>query len=63
MGGTLVTRNQISIDHRYADGWHISQLIKPFKAYLQDPAAYEPAPERGKETPAVEPREAAGSAG
>jgi pyruvate dehydrogenase E2 component (dihydrolipoamide acetyltransferase) len=32
-----------TIDHRYADGWHISQLIKPFKAYLHDPAAFEPA--------------------
>jgi pyruvate dehydrogenase E2 component (dihydrolipoamide acetyltransferase) len=31
-----------TIDHRYADGWHISQLIKPFKAYLADPQAYEP---------------------
>jgi pyruvate/2-oxoglutarate dehydrogenase complex dihydrolipoamide acyltransferase (E2) component len=33
-----------TIDHRYADGWHISQLIKPFKAYLADPAAFEPVP-------------------
>ena len=33
-----------TIDHRYADGWHISQLIKPFKAYLTDPAAFEPVP-------------------
>jgi pyruvate/2-oxoglutarate dehydrogenase complex dihydrolipoamide acyltransferase (E2) component len=31
-----------TIDHRYADGWHISQLIKPFKAYLNDPAGLEP---------------------
>jgi pyruvate/2-oxoglutarate dehydrogenase complex dihydrolipoamide acyltransferase (E2) component len=31
-----------TIDHRYADGWHISQLIKPFTAYLRDPAAFEP---------------------
>ena len=31
-----------TIDHRYADGWHISQLIKPFKAYMTDPAAFEP---------------------
>src|SRR6266496_4175053 len=31
-----------TIDHRYADGWHISQLLKPFKAYLSDPAAFEP---------------------
>jgi pyruvate/2-oxoglutarate dehydrogenase complex dihydrolipoamide acyltransferase (E2) component len=33
-----------TIDHRYADGWHISQLIKPFKAYLTDPSAFEPVP-------------------
>jgi pyruvate dehydrogenase E2 component (dihydrolipoamide acetyltransferase) len=31
-----------TIDHRYADGWHISQLIKPFKEYLWNPAAHEP---------------------
>jgi len=30
-----------TIDHRYTDGWHISQLIKPFKAYVADPQAYE----------------------
>jgi 2-oxoacid dehydrogenases acyltransferase (catalytic domain) len=32
-----------TIDHRYADGWHISQLIKPFKAYMEDPERFEPA--------------------
>lgn len=32
-----------TIDHRYADGWHISQFIKPVRAYLADPAAFEPA--------------------
>jgi pyruvate dehydrogenase E2 component (dihydrolipoamide acetyltransferase) len=32
-----------TIDHRYADGWHISQLLRPFRAYLADPAAFEPA--------------------
>jgi hypothetical protein len=46
--GQVVVRPVISltatIDHRYADGWHISQLIKPFRAYLQDPAAFEPDP-------------------
>ncbi len=31
-----------TIDHRYADGWHISQLIKPFKAYMNDPMLFEP---------------------
>lgn len=33
-----------TIDHRYADGWHISQLLKPFRAYMADPAAFEPDP-------------------
>jgi pyruvate/2-oxoglutarate dehydrogenase complex dihydrolipoamide acyltransferase (E2) component len=33
-----------TIDHRYADGWHIGQLVKPFRAYLDDPSAFEPAP-------------------
>jgi len=33
-----------TIDHRYADGWHISQLLRPFKAYLADPTEFEPAP-------------------
>jgi hypothetical protein len=32
-----------TIDHRYADGWHMSQLIKPFKAYMEDPERFEPA--------------------
>ena len=31
-----------TIDHRYADGWHIGRALAPFKAYLHDPAAYEP---------------------
>jgi len=46
--GQVVIRPVMSltatIDHRYADGWHISQLIKPFKAYLGNPAAFEPDP-------------------
>jgi pyruvate dehydrogenase E2 component (dihydrolipoamide acetyltransferase) len=33
-----------TIDHRYADGWHIGQLIKPFRAYLEDPTDFEPDP-------------------
>ena len=32
-----------TIDHRYADGWHIGQMVKPFRAYLDDPGAFEPA--------------------
>jgi len=30
-----------TIDHRYADGWHVSKLLRPFKAYLENPAAFE----------------------
>jgi pyruvate dehydrogenase E2 component (dihydrolipoamide acetyltransferase) len=33
-----------TIDHRYADGWHIGQMVKPFRAYLDNPGAFEPAP-------------------
>jgi pyruvate dehydrogenase E2 component (dihydrolipoamide acetyltransferase) len=33
-----------TIDHRYVDGWHISQMLKPFRAYLEDPAKFEPPP-------------------
>jgi nitrite reductase/ring-hydroxylating ferredoxin subunit len=31
MGGTLVTRNQISVDHRYADAgkWRVDNLLPP----------------------------------
>lgn len=32
-----------SIDHRYADGWHIAQLHRALREYLADPAAHEPA--------------------
>ena len=31
-----------TIDHRYVDGFHISQLLHHFRAYLADPAAFEP---------------------
>ncbi len=46
-----------TIDHRYADGWHIGQMVKPFRAYLDDPAAFEPAPPPAPAppTPAVTP--------
>jgi pyruvate/2-oxoglutarate dehydrogenase complex dihydrolipoamide acyltransferase (E2) component len=40
-----------TIDHRYADGWHISQLLRPFRAYLADPAAHEPSPVAGELQP------------
>jgi chloramphenicol O-acetyltransferase len=46
-----------TIDHRYADGWHISQLLKPFREYLADPAAFEPPPPAS--TPELERAEAA----
>jgi chloramphenicol O-acetyltransferase len=49
-----------TIDHRYADGWHISQLLKPFKAYLNDPAAFEsPPPAASAEVQEAEATEAA----
>jgi pyruvate dehydrogenase E2 component (dihydrolipoamide acetyltransferase) len=44
-----------TLDHRYADGWHISQLLKPFKAYLQDPAAFEPRPAPAADLPDTPP--------
>lgn len=44
-----------TIDHRYADGWHISQLLVTFKAYLADPAAFEPEPAAAAGLPASEP--------
>jgi pyruvate dehydrogenase E2 component (dihydrolipoamide acetyltransferase) len=55
-----------TIDHRYADGWHISQLLKPFKAYFADPAQFEPdpatvpAPKQPEPTPAPVPAQIAG---
>ncbi|MFN2590608.1 MAG: 2-oxo acid dehydrogenase subunit E2 [Actinomycetota bacterium] len=48
-GGRVVIRPMLpitaTIDHRYADGWHISQLLRPFRAYLGDPRAFEPTPD------------------
>lgn len=32
-----------TIDHRYVDGWHIGRLLRPFRAYLESPADFEPA--------------------
>jgi len=49
-----------TIDHRSADGWHISQLLKPFRAYLADPAASEPDQPSADD---VAPATAAGAAG
>jgi pyruvate dehydrogenase E2 component (dihydrolipoamide acetyltransferase) len=33
-----------TIDHRYADGAHLGRAMKAFRAYLEDPAAFEPSP-------------------
>jgi pyruvate/2-oxoglutarate dehydrogenase complex dihydrolipoamide acyltransferase (E2) component len=45
--GKVVARAMLpitaTIDHRYADGWHVSRALTAFKAYLADPAAFEPA--------------------
>ena len=32
-----------TIDHRYADGWQVSQAMKAFRAYLAAPDQFEPA--------------------
>lgn len=32
-----------TIDHRYADGWHISKLLAAFREYLAAPEQFEPA--------------------
>lgn len=33
-----------TIDHRYVDGWHVARLMRAFRAYLEAPASFEPAP-------------------
>lgn len=44
--GVVVARQMLpltaTIDHRYADGWHVSQLLTAFREYLADPSAFEP---------------------
>jgi pyruvate/2-oxoglutarate dehydrogenase complex dihydrolipoamide acyltransferase (E2) component len=44
--GQIVARPMITIsatmDHRYLDGFHAARLAKSARAYLEDPAAYEP---------------------
>lgn len=32
-----------TLDHRYVDGWHVSQAMQAFRGYLADPARFEPA--------------------
>lgn len=44
-----------TIDHRYADGWHISQLLKPFRAYMAAPEEFEPTPDSVAPAPAEAP--------
>jgi pyruvate dehydrogenase E2 component (dihydrolipoamide acetyltransferase) len=64
--GRVVIRPVMSltatIDHRYADGWHISQLIKPFKAYMADPGAFEPMPSQAAAAAGEQPSDGAGTA-
>lgn len=31
-----------TIDHRYVDGWHVSEAMRAFRAYLEAPASFEP---------------------
>ena len=61
--GKVVVRPMLpltaSIDHRYADGWHIGQMVKPFRAYLEDPASVEAAPPLAPPGPDASPRDAA----
>jgi len=44
--GRVVARDVLpitaTIDHRYADGWHVSQAMKSFRAYLAAPESFEP---------------------
>lgn len=44
--GKVVARPMLpitaTIDHRYADGWHVSRALTAFKEYLADPGAFEP---------------------
>jgi pyruvate dehydrogenase E2 component (dihydrolipoamide acetyltransferase) len=44
--GRVVARDVLpitaTIDHRYADGWHVSQAMKAFRAYLAAPESFEP---------------------
>jgi len=47
VGGRVEARETLpisaTIDHRYADGWHISQAMAAFREYLAAPARFEPA--------------------
>lgn len=47
VGGRVEARETLpitaTIDHRYADGWHIGQAMAAFREYLAAPARFEPA--------------------
>jgi pyruvate dehydrogenase E2 component (dihydrolipoamide acetyltransferase) len=47
VGGRVEVREVLpmtaTIDHRYADGWHISKLMTAFREYLEAPQRFEPA--------------------
>jgi pyruvate/2-oxoglutarate dehydrogenase complex dihydrolipoamide acyltransferase (E2) component len=47
VGGRVEPRDTLpicaTIDHRYADGWHVSQAMAAFREYLAAPARFEPA--------------------
>jgi pyruvate dehydrogenase E2 component (dihydrolipoamide acetyltransferase) len=46
VGGKVEVREVLpmtaTIDHRYADGWHISKLMSAFREYLAAPERFEP---------------------
>jgi pyruvate/2-oxoglutarate dehydrogenase complex dihydrolipoamide acyltransferase (E2) component len=43
--GRVVARRVLpltaTIDHRYVDGWHVSQAMTAFREYLAEPTRYE----------------------
>jgi pyruvate dehydrogenase E2 component (dihydrolipoamide acetyltransferase) len=43
-----------TIDHRYVDGWHVSQAMKAFREYLAAPEQFEPNPPVLHRGPALE---------
>lgn len=58
-GDAVVVRDMLpitaTIDHRYADGWHISQAMTAFRAYLAAPEQHEPPVEGCAGHPAPSP--------
>lgn len=45
-----------TIDHRYVDGWHVSRLMRAFRAYLAEPERFEPASNGAQRTTSTEQR-------